>query len=527
MKSSLMVWVAAAALGACGGKSDGPATPGNGGTPPAAKGLSASPSAIDVSQYEGTSAGVSLAITSDKPLSPSVRWSFKAGNQSLIAQEKSQLDAEGALLAYLSISDGLAVGEHQGTVSYTVCEDDVATCAKPVAGSPVTLPVRINVKPLTPNLTPLSVIPGLGPWNSYHGNSAHTGYLPASFATGDFSPRWRHLCQFDCIMRPAVSADGVVYQARLGALDSDLTAVDEASGAERWRVFFDDMYSITAPVLANGRLYLIRGSKLGSHLLVVDPKGGAVLKQILVSPGSLRGGPVAGTDGGLYFGEGGGLTKRGADGEFLWRTLPNPAEYAAEYGVAVDERFAYVYSAAALTLLDVRDGHVVARIDVPTAYKGMPGIPVLASADRLFVFQSDSPGPFPNEAKGALIAFDLTALKVKWTLDGKYMSEPALGPEGIYVLNEGMLEVRNPDDGALLWRTRLDSPLASSPTELIVTRTHAFAGNGRATYAVELDKRKVAWTFPAGGWMTLSDRGVLYISAQGGPRPGLIGINLR
>jgi hypothetical protein len=57
----------------------------------------------------------------------------------------------------------------------------------------------------------------------------------------------------------------------------------------------------------------------------------------------------------------------------------------------------------------------------------------------------------------------------------------------------------------------------------LVTNNLAFVSSMKFTYAIDLSTRKVVWTYPLGGMLALSNRGVLYIQAYN----QLVAINLQ
>ena len=59
---------------------------------------------------------------------------------------------------------------------------------------------------------------------------------------------------------------------------------------------------------------------------------------------------------------------------------------------------------------------------------------------------------------------------------------------------------------------------------IIVTRNLAFVSSAEITQAVDLVTKKVVWSYPQGGKLAISARGVLYIFSDAG---ALVAVNLR
>jgi outer membrane protein assembly factor BamB len=87
--------------------------------------------------------------------------------------------------------------------------------------------------------------------------------------------------------------------------------------------------------------------------------------------------------------------------------------------------------------------------------------------------------------------------------------------------NGRTLEAHAPANGNLLWTVDLGN---SDFSNVIVTRNLAFVSSSTATQAVDLNTRKVVWTYPQGGNLAISQRGVLYILTSAGK---LAAVNLR
>jgi len=84
----------------------------------------------------------------------------------------------------------------------------------------------------------------------------------------------------------------------------------------------------------------------------------------------------------------------------------------------------------------------------------------------------------------------------------------------VYVANGAMVEARNEGDGSLLWSW---TPPEGTPTgPMIATKNLLLVSTAANTYAVDLTSHTQVWTYPAGGHLTLSAQGILFIAQSSG-----------
>ena len=211
-----------------------------------------------------------------------------------------------------------------------------------------------------------------------------------------------------------------------------------------------------------------------------------------------------------YFG---GLAKfSDKEGKFNWQTSMRASE---GWNPATDGTYVYSYSSPdnVFTALNAADGS--------PAYSIGPSFPYSTSFTASLVVLTD--GKQAIVASGPLMAFDLATRKLAWSVGNSYNGVAAYGNGTIYALaNYGQtLEARAPANGSLLW---------SIPTggygyaNIIVTKNLAFISSPTSTLAMDVATHKVVWTFPRGGALAISQRGVLYIQSADS---GLDAINLR
>jgi outer membrane protein assembly factor BamB len=414
-------------------------------------------------------------------------------------------------------SNALAIGTHTSNLEVRMCEDDVRVCRQPIAGSPWIVPLTLRV--LSPNnLTALAPVDGLGAWSTYQGNAAHTGHVAASFDPARFSRRWKveSLGIWTREYNSAAIDNGRAFFVRADANGrAELVAVSEDTGEAAWTVALGTLHQVNAPAAGNGRVYLTSTGHSDSFLWVYDQANGTLLrKEVLSSQWPSYSAPtLLGTDVYTVNGYYGGISKYSdAQGEFKW----HGGGANAGWSPSTDGRFVYAYSTPdnILNVFDAADGSKAYSIGAPypfsTYFISRPV--VLTDTQQAIV------------GDGNLAAFDVKNHTRSWIVDGASIGTPAYGNGTIYAFgaNGTSLQARAPQTGNLLWQVSLQD--GDMYTNVIVTHNLAFVSSDTRTQAIDLGTRKIVWTYPIGGSMAISARGVLYIMTSTG---ALAAINLR
>jgi hypothetical protein len=414
-------------------------------------------------------------------------------------------------------SNALAVGTYTSNLQVRLCEDDVRTCQRPVGGSPWTLPLTVNVKSPT-NMSALTPVNGLGSWTTYQGNAAHTGFVDATFDPATFTRRWQMPSASNYQNRFASTAvdGGRVFFVRHGSTNQwELVAVSEDTGALAWKVDLGNLDHVNPPAAANGHVYVTSTGHEDSYLWIYSQATGALLRQTAMSSqwSDYSAPTVFGTDVYSIDGYYGGIAKYADQaGKFAWRIGSTVEE---GWSPATDGQFVYTYSTPdnILKVYNAGDGGNAYSIGAPypnsTYFSASPV--VLTSTGLAIV------------ASGQLMAFDLATHTRAWVLDDNTFGMAAYGNGTVYAFgaNGRTLEAHAPANGSLLWTADLGDSYFSN---VIVTRNLAFVSSSTTTQAVDLNTRKVVWTYPQGGNLAISQRGVLYILTDIGK---VAAVNLR
>ena len=84
----------------------------------------------------------------------------------------------------------------------------------------------------------------------------------------------------------------------------------------------------------------------------------------------------------------------------------------------------------------------------------------------------------------------------------------------VYVANGSQVQARAEGDGALQWSW---TPPAGEPVgPIIATKNLLLVSTAANTYAIDLASHAHVWSYPAGGHLTLSSQGILFIAQSSG-----------
>lgn len=402
----------------------------------------------------------------------------------------------------LPLNGNLAVGQYSSTLEVRVCQDDPSICSKPVSGSPWKIPLTLAVTSPT-NLKPLSALPGVPSWGTHQGNAAHTGAIDAVVTPANFTRRFNVTNAGQTGF--TIATDGNMFYVVAGDRFGKWTvkAISEDTSAEVWHVDLGTLSRVNPPAAANGKVYVTSTGHEDSYLWIFDQRDGKLLaKQAMSSQWenylapTIYGGNVY-SDYGYY----GGMAKYdGVSAAPQWQV--GLAQFDG-WTPAVDSQFAYTYVNGTFHALNAATG-VVAYTVVDPRYSwhgwSADGSVVLGSG---MLFAVDG---------GRLSAMNLGTRAITWYLQGNGVTgQPALGAKALYVLhaNGTVLEAHDPVTGTQQWVATLNGTYRN----LIVTTNLAFVSNETTTLAIDLATQKTVWTYPLGGTLAISNRGVLYITA--------------
>ncbi|SDA67800.1 MULTISPECIES: PQQ-binding-like beta-propeller repeat protein [unclassified Janthinobacterium] len=476
-------------------------------------------------------------VTDQRPL-----WEEKpAGGAKVFDTVNRIKQADGSWLMDFSVKPGLAEGTYTGTV-------DFAVSVSPFPGTPNYQPrtasYSITVAGMKGTLSPLRPLSGAADWEGYNGNAAHTAYVPVTLDASKFTRRWSwkgavNASGASTSISPLVAANGLVYFNEELAIDDTaerfkylytyrLSALSETDGAATWQTELKLDYVPGAPGVSGNRL-VMAGVNDASTFDALSGARLAAARQpntngVLVASSPMTAPTLFG--GNAYLGGNNDVISLDATtGQNRWSTsldLPK-LNNVDEWTPAVSASTVYSNAAGTLTAFNIADGSKRFSVAVPGQVVGGTGksslrqAPVLVDDNTVLLLNQR---PYPGKAvDNSLSLVDAGSRSVRWTVNGRFTTQPVVARGVIYVGNDSgkVIEARNVSDGAVLWTW----PLASVGEEvlngdLIVTNNLLFVAGGRNTHALDLASRQAAWTYRLSGTLSLSRNGVLYIrSAQG------------
>ena len=377
-----------------------------------------------------------------------------------------------------------------------------------------------------PGLTALSIIPGVPAWSTTSGNAGHTNYVPASFDPAQFSYRFTW----------TLPAGATVSQAQL-ALDNgqafavvseaagrwSLRAVDEVTGKENWTAALGKLDIVDPPATHDGKVVLSTAAGLdGDALWVFDQRTGKLLDKRTIpgrrmaghSTADMRMAPVIAGDG-IYVNDrsAGKLIAKfdAATHALLWQSDWAGAANHAFAPAVEDGRVYAAFSGGGLLGFDARTGKTVLEHHRQFTDAPMPGMVSDGTAYAL--------------AAGGLVATDLRG-SFKW--QGPELLELAAPPGPVlYGVAGNAIQAIDSATGKTAWR--IPSPVPTSVSNSILATKNllfisSYSQSNAGTYALDIATRKVVWRYPAGGWLSISPNGVLYITPA---RGAVTAVNLR
>ncbi len=283
--------------------------------------------------------------------------------------------------------------------------------------------------------------------------------------------------------------------ARFGG--QSLVSVDAATGAVRWRKPFDSGSRVSLSAWDNGELYtqIVDGGV--NALLSVNAADGteryrtaytASARPLFDGPTVAGSAVVVGSTAGAH-----GFTKEtGANRFFRSVTNGEPWTPAAENGTAY-------YIDGGVTGVSTTTGNVTMQLVDPrfsefvTPLIAAPGVLVARTTERL-------------------LAVNLASSTVSWVVEGEIDEVVVAGRGTVYAFESGAMVARAVSDGSEVWRW-MPPDTCGIRTGMVITNNILFVGCEATTYALDLTARRSIWSYPAGGFLSLSGpQGALYIA---------------
>lgn len=432
-------------------------------------------------------------------------------------------NTDGSFTLEAATSSAAGAGSYSGTATLQLCKDPSCSTPQPVPSVTMTYDVQI----LGPNAAwPGNHLSALTPWNgapdwqTFQGNSAHSGYVPVTVSPDQIITRWQRgitaNLYYNSIVNLATvtTSNGLFYIAGGNMLE----ARRESDASLVWRYDFSGLQfpSANPPAVSNGVVYIAAGQQSSTSLFAFDAASGAL---VFTSPMSSQWenylAPTTGS-GGVYTNAGtyGGIYAFNTTGQQLF--FANLSQQSA-WTPAVDSTTVYAYTGDALTLIDPNSGQVTGRIVDPTFSNY---IYVIGGSVVLGTLHSAFAAAYANSILNggaignSLLHFNTSTLTIDWKIKGVYPSTPAYKSGVIFAVNNNplQLEARSETDGTLLWAwVAPASGDTEFKSEVLLTNNLAFVSTNLSVYAIDLTTHRAVWSYPASGNLALSSNGVLYL----------------
>ena len=430
---------------------------------------------------------------------------------------------DGTFTLEFATSTAATAAEYSGAATLKLCSDSDCNNVQPVSSVSTNYDIRV-MSPTSnwpgDNQTALTAWTNAPDWQTFQGNSAHTGFVPVTISPDQLITRWQHGVTTNQYFNGLVNLatvttnNGMYYIAGANALE----ARKELDASLVWRYDFSGLAfpSANPPAVSNGIVYIAAGQQSSTYMFAFDAiSGSLIFKSQMSSQWENYLAPTIGPDG-VYTnaGEYGGMYGFAPAGQQLFFT---PLDQQSAWTPAADKDTVYAYFGSRLSLVDPLTGQVKGSIVDPTFTNYIyvvGGSVVLGAANSAFAAAYDNTWLNGGGIGNSLIHFNTQALTVDWQSAGDYPATPAYNFGVLYAVNNNplQLEARSETDGSLLWSW---VPPASGDvgfkSEVLLTKNLAFVSTNLSTYAVDLTTHKTVWSYPVTGNLALSSNGVLYL----------------
>jgi hypothetical protein len=483
-----------------------------------------SPDPLAILYTEGTSVTFVLSGVPKAPLGLTY-IKIEPGSTSVVApQDMITSAADGSFAVELATGVYTPPGVEEGTIGVKACSD--IGCGHPL-GPTLYFRYRLrvvpkDVEPYAAYARPLTPLAGADIWATLQGNASHTGFVPVTLSPADFSPRYR-LRQatpkvIDAPLSDLAASAGLFYYSVGGrccsAPEYATYARREDSAAIAWWKEWGGIPNYPAaayaPAVAGDRLYVVGGELASLSVYVIDVNTHAYLGQYFAPGYGNRSGPYPAPtvfDGIVYSPADADSTVLAGPAGTIASYLYGSGQPASGWTPAVDERYLYQYLNNTLYVSNRKNSGLAYIIPGPAQSRGAPAGPAVLRASATTVFGIDEEN---------VVAFDMTALKTRWSTSGNFNRNPAYADGKVFIPNDltRTLDVRDADTGALLWSWQpIDRP-ADFGSDVLVTNNLVIVSTKLATYAIDRTTHATVWSYPAAGTLALSPNGTLFIKGS-------------
>jgi uncharacterized protein YjdB len=344
-------------------------------------------------------------------------------------------------------------------------------------------------------------------WTTFQGNAAHDGHVAATANPADFRQLWT--VPLGGTPNPVTVGAGRVFVSTNSYFGTQLLKVlDANTGTTQWIKDFGGIHGVHSPAYGNGAVYVTTSGQGDSFLWGFDAATGEVrIRSAYGNQWERYFAPVVTADavymaGGYY----GGMYAFNIDGSQRWFVQTNQYDM---WTPAVRDGVVYGYTGdndPKLTAVSAVDGTQLFAIPDPSfSWDGWSMNVALALGSQQDAMATHD---------GRLISFDLANHQIRWQRAGSYRGQVTIAAGAIYVVANGQVEARKESDGSLLWIWV--PPEGSAMGQLVVTDNLLLVSTAANTYALDIGSHRQVWSYAAGGSLTVSSEGTLFIARSDG-----------
>jgi len=349
-------------------------------------------------------------------------------------------------------------------------------------------------------------------WVTFQGNAERTGHVAATADPRAFRARWTRVVVPGAPLSPAVTSNGRVFVATETYFGTQvLVGLDAATGQSLWTQNFGPINGVHQPAVGNGRVYVTTSGQGDSFLYAFDAGTGArAFRSPYGNQWERYYAPIVTPDavylaGGYY----GGMYRFDAiTGQSVWFFQTNQYDM---WTPALQDTVVYTYTGSyspKVTANSASSG--VALYAIPDSSFNWNGwsmntAPVLGATNDILATQSNR-----------LVVFDLATRSVRWERNDQFKGMVSVAGSALYVVNGDRVEARSETDGTLLWDWEVPAGAGTPGGTLALTDNLLFVSTDSRTFGLDLQGRTAVWSHPAGGKLSISSQGILYIAQANG-----------